>query len=109
MYKSTRTDEDGTRDVVWDYQEKPDGIAVQCMMEVPEAEALVVSGSAILYDTVGEICATIAYKDKRRESFPAMEDQLDMQYHELETTGSLSISGSWFNTIKTVKDANPKP
>jgi hypothetical protein len=35
--------------------------------------------------------------------------QFDMLYHELEISGSLTISGSWFNTVKTVKDANPKP
>ena len=41
--------------------------------------------------------------------YPLVTDQLDMLYHELETSGSLTISGSWFNTIKSVKDANPKP
>ena len=41
--------------------------------------------------------------------YPGWRDQLDMLFHELETTGSLSISGSWFNTVKAVKDANPKP
>ena len=41
--------------------------------------------------------------------YPEVGEQLDMLFHELETTGSLSISGSWFNTIKAVKDANPKP
>jgi hypothetical protein len=32
-----------------------------------------------------------------------------MLFHELETSGSLTTSGSWFNTVKAVKDANPKP
>ena len=41
--------------------------------------------------------------------YPSTGEQLDMLYHELETSGSLTISGSWFNTVKTVKDANPKP
>ena len=41
--------------------------------------------------------------------YPGWREQLDMLYHELETSGSLTISGSWFNTIKSVKDENPKP
>ena len=41
--------------------------------------------------------------------YPSTGEQLDMLYHELETSGSLTISGSWFNVVKAVKDANPKP
>ena len=41
--------------------------------------------------------------------YPSTGEQFDMLYHELETSGSLTISGSWFNTVKAVKDANPKP
>ena len=32
-----------------------------------------------------------------------------MRIHATRITGSLLVSGSWFNTVKTVKDANPKP
>ena len=41
--------------------------------------------------------------------YPLVTDQLDMLYHELETSGSLTTGGSWFNVVKAVKDANPKP
>ena len=41
--------------------------------------------------------------------YPAVTDQLDMLFHELETSGSLTTSGSWFKAVKAVKDANPKP
>ena len=41
--------------------------------------------------------------------YPAVTDQLDMLFHELETSGSLTTSGSWYKTITSVKDANPKP
>ncbi len=41
--------------------------------------------------------------------YPSTGEQLDMLFHELETSGSLTISGSWFNAVKAVKDANPKP
>ena len=38
-----------------------------------------------------------------------MQEQLDLLFHEMTASGSLTISGSWYKTIKTVKDANPKP
>jgi hypothetical protein len=41
--------------------------------------------------------------------YPSTGEQFDMLYHELETSGSLTVSGSWFNVVKAVKDANPKP
>jgi len=41
--------------------------------------------------------------------YPVVTDQLDMLFHELETSGSLTTSGSWFKAVKAVKDANPKP
>ena len=41
--------------------------------------------------------------------YPSTGEQLDMLFHELETSGSLTISGSWYKTVKAVKDANPKP
>ena len=47
--------------------------------------------------------------ESREPGYPTYGEQFDMLFHELETTGSLSISGSWYKTIKTVKDANPKP
>jgi hypothetical protein len=41
--------------------------------------------------------------------YPSTGEQFDMLFHELETSGSLTTSGSWFNAVKAVKDANPKP
>ena len=41
--------------------------------------------------------------------YPSTGEQFDMLYHELETSGSLTTSGSWFKVITSVKDANPKP
>jgi hypothetical protein len=32
-----------------------------------------------------------------------------MIWHELNQSGSLSTNGGWFNTIKEVKENNPKP
>ena len=41
--------------------------------------------------------------------YPSTGEQLDMLFHELEISGSLTTGGSWFNVVKAVKDANPKP
>jgi hypothetical protein len=41
--------------------------------------------------------------------YPTTGEQFDLLYHELETSGSLTTSGSWFKAVKAVKDANPKP
>ena len=48
------------------------------------------------------------YARDRVDAYPDMQEQFDLLYHELETSGSLTTSGSWFNTVKAVKDANPK-
>ena len=48
------------------------------------------------------------YGARRMNAYPSFADQLDLLWHELNTSGSVSTNGSWFNTIKTVKDDNPK-
>ena len=49
------------------------------------------------------------YNIKRMHAYSRIEDQLDMLWHELNNTGSISKSGDWFNSIKSVKDEFPKP
>lgn len=49
------------------------------------------------------------YNYLRMGAYPKLEEQLDMLWHELQTSGSISSTGSWFNTIKNVKDQFPKP
>ena len=57
--------------------------------------------------------SAIAYRRTRREAYSeAFGDygsEFDFIYHELETSGSLTTSGSWFQKIKSIKEANPKP
>jgi hypothetical protein len=48
------------------------------------------------------------YEARRMNSYPQMSDQLDMLWHELNASGSISADGTWFNAIKTVKDEHPK-
>jgi hypothetical protein len=49
------------------------------------------------------------YNFNRMNAYPTMGDQLDMLWHELNASGSISTDGTWFNAIKEVKDTNPKP
>ena len=57
--------------------------------------------------------SAIAYRRTRREAyyeaFGNYGSEFDFIYHELETSGSLTTSGSWFQKIKSIKEANPKP
>ena len=50
-----------------------------------------------------------SYADKRSGEYPPIGNQLDMLWHELNNSGSLSTGGTWFNTIQQVKENNPKP
>ena len=49
------------------------------------------------------------YQRDREHLYPKLGAQLDMLWHELNISGSLSTEGEWFNTIKNVKETNPKP
>lgn len=35
-------------------------------------------------------------------------DQLDLLWHEVNATGTVSNTGEWFNAVKAVKEAHPK-
>jgi hypothetical protein len=48
------------------------------------------------------------YQRDRQPVYPSLGNQLDMLWHELNASGSISTDGTWFNAIKTVKDAHPK-
>ena len=49
------------------------------------------------------------YNARRINAYPMLGEQLDMLWHELNNSGSISTDGAWFNAIKEVKDVNPKP
>ncbi len=49
------------------------------------------------------------YQRDRQQIYPSLGNQLDMLWHELNTSGSLTSNGEWFNKIKEVKENNPKP
>jgi hypothetical protein len=48
------------------------------------------------------------YDALRMSHYPQITNQLDMLWHELNTSGSISTSGSWFQSIQEVKENFPK-
>ena len=73
----------------------------QTKIPVADAQALVDSGEAVIYDTLNELRAVVQYASDRRTNYPAIDEQLDQIFHE-------GID-AWKETIQAVKDAHPKP
>ena len=48
------------------------------------------------------------YARKRVASYDTIGEQLDKLYHDIDA-GKLDKTGTWFTSVKAVKDANPKP
>lgn len=51
------------------------------------------------------------YRDDRSNTFNeqlSFGDQLDMLWHEVNLTGTVSNTGTWFNAVKAVKESYPK-
>ena len=69
--------------------------------EGDDVEALVSSGDAVLFNSESEMKEGIVYQVSRARDYPSVLQQLDQIYHE-------GID-AWKETIKAVKDANPKP
>jgi len=47
---------------------------------------------------------TRTYAEKRAEAYPSLEEQADMQFHDLANGTT-----TWLDAIQAVKDAYPKP
>ncbi len=47
-----------------------------------------------------------SYASKRKRVYPTREEQLDQLWHDIDD-GKLDKTGSWYTTIKAIKDANP--
>ena len=45
----------------------------------------------------------------REQQYPKVEDQLDMLWHMMDQDIIPGKDSTWYNTLKTVKEANPKP
>jgi hypothetical protein len=50
----------------------------------------------------------IPYGFSRMNNYPTIGNQLDMLWHELNTSGSISTDGTWFQSIQQVKQQYPK-
>tara|TARA_A100000171_G_C2001215_1_gene81909 strand:- start:41 stop:307 length:267 start_codon:yes stop_codon:yes gene_type:complete len=54
--------------------------------------------------------AATAYIRNRKNNYPLIGDQLDLLWHAIDADSDLKVKLSGFyNAIKAVKDANPKP
>ena len=54
--------------------------------------------------------AATGYKTDRQESYPAISEQLDLLWHAIDADADLKVKlAGFYNAIKAVKDANPKP
>jgi hypothetical protein len=51
----------------------------------------------------------VPYDSLRVNNYPTIGNQLDMLWHELNTSGSISADGGWFQSIQEVKQQYPKP
>jgi hypothetical protein len=80
---------------------------LQALIDNGQVEIIERDEEAFVEEVVGHVVPKKDYKVVR--SYPAINEQLDMLWHEVNTTGSLSDSGNWFNTIKEIKDNHPKP
>lgn len=53
---------------------------------------------------IDEQIAIIDVQRTRADSYPSIQEQLDMQYHD-----AVNGTTTWKDAIQVVKDANPKP
>tara|TARA_R100001015_G_C4565387_1_gene124445 strand:- start:12 stop:275 length:264 start_codon:yes stop_codon:yes gene_type:complete len=54
--------------------------------------------------------AETLYQERRQENYPAITEQLDLLFHAIDADADLKIKlAGFYNAIKAVKDANPKP
>tara|TARA_R100001086_G_scaffold150639_2_gene80098 strand:+ start:910 stop:1176 length:267 start_codon:yes stop_codon:yes gene_type:complete len=54
--------------------------------------------------------AANGYKTNRRENYPSIGEQLDLLWHAIDADEDLKTKlAGFYNAIKAVKDANPKP
>ena len=59
-------------------------------------------------DRLERVKAANAYKLARAAAYPSIGDQLDMLWHAMESK-EIPVCSSFYNAIKAVKDATPKP
>jgi len=78
------------------------------ILELPDGSPYTEDQRYGFYVGLAEHYAT-QYQRDRQQIYPSLGNQLDMLWHELNVSGSLTSNGEWFNKIKEVKENNPKP
>ena len=98
-YDSETQEEDG---VIWELvQDLDNQRETQTITPLVDVQVLVEAGEAELYDSDTEARASVVYQANRQREYPSIQNQLDKMYHD--------GFDAWKETIKAVKDANPKP
>ena len=78
------------------------------ILELPDGSPYTEDQRYGFYVGLAEHYAT-QYQRDRQQIYPSLGNQLDMLWHELNVSGSLTSNGEWFNKIKEVKQQHPKP
>ena len=66
------------------------------------------SAAKAKYDELLTAYTNNDYARKRVSSYDSLPEQLDKLFHDIDA-GKLDKTGTWFTSVKAVKDANPKP
>jgi hypothetical protein len=78
------------------------------ILELPDGSPYTEDQRYGFYVGLAEHYAT-QYQRDRQQIYPSLGNQLDMLWHELNVSGSLSTNGNWFQSIQEVKQQYPKP
>lgn len=76
--------------------------------ETTKAAPVAWSAVKAKYDELVTAYTNNDYARKRVTSYDTIGEQLDKLYHDIDA-GKLDKTGTWFTSVKAVKDANPKP
>ena len=70
-------------------------------VEEEEVTSSIDDKTGILHESESDMNSYCTYESYRSQAYPSIQDQLDKMYHD--------GFDAWKETIKAVKDANPKP
>ena len=67
-------------------------------------DTAIADGTGVLYDTHAELITSLNTIRIRKQKYPSIIDQLDMQYHD-----QVDGTTTWKDAITKIKTDNPKP
>ena len=77
------------------------------ILELPDGSPYTEDQRYGFYVGLAEHYAT-QYQRDRQQIYPSLGNQLDMLWHELNVSGSLTSNGEWYQSIQQVKQQHPK-